>query len=156
VRNTEGMTGPPPAGEAVPGPGLALALLRAADWFDEALRARLAADGIRLTRSQAQVFAALGPGGASIADLARTVGVTRQSMHRQVAELVALGLLTTAADPDDARVSVVRRSRVGAAVVRRAGRELEQIESELARRIGARHVEALRAALGMDWGRPPA
>ncbi|MFC5381173.1 MarR family winged helix-turn-helix transcriptional regulator [Aquipuribacter nitratireducens] len=136
-------------------PTLALALLRAADWFDDALRARLSRDGVRLTRSQAQVFAALDPGGSSIAALARAVGVTRQSMHRTVGELVDLGLLDVGTDPDDARASLVRLTRVGAALVRRAARELREVEAELARRIGARRVAALRDALAADWGPAP-
>ncbi|WP_336921548.1 MarR family winged helix-turn-helix transcriptional regulator [Aquipuribacter sp. SD81] len=136
-------------------PNLALALLRAADWFDEALRARLADGGVALTRSQAQVFAALEPAGSTTADLARRVGVTRQSMHRQVAELVSLGLLTTDADARDARLRVVRLTRVGAAVVRRARRELVAVEAELAERVGEDHVAALRDVLAQDWGSPP-
>lgn len=137
-------------------PSLALGLLRASDWFDDALRQRLRQGlGVQITRSQAHVFAALDPAGSSIAELARSVGVTRQSMHRTVGELVALGLLDSAPDPADRRSSTVRLTRVGAALVRRAGTELGEVETELARRVGAERLGALREVLALDWGPPP-
>lgn len=136
-------------------PALALALLRAAQWFDDALRSQLAAGGVAVSASQSHVFAALGPSGASVAQLARQVGVTRQSMHRTVGELVDLGLLEVVPDPADGRAVLVRHTRAGRALVRRAVSHLREIEAELAERIGADRVEGLRAALADDWGPPP-
>jgi DNA-binding MarR family transcriptional regulator len=76
-------------------------------------------------------------------------------MHRTVGELVDLGLLRTAVDPADGRARVVRRTRAGTSLVRRATTEHEGIEAELARRIGEARVAALRSALAADWGPPP-
>lgn len=137
-------------------PALALALLRAARWFDDALRSRLADDGVVVSASQSHVFAALGPSGASVAELARQVGVTRQSMHRTVGELVELGLIEVVPDPADGRAVLVRYTRAGRAMVRQAVSHLREIEAELAGRIGAEGVAGLRAALADDWGPPPA
>jgi DNA-binding MarR family transcriptional regulator len=146
MRNTVVVDGPP---------ALALALLRAANWFDDALRSRLAAGGVSISRSQSHVFAALDPSGSSVAELARRVGVTRQSMHRTVGELVDLGLVQVQPDPVDRRAGVVRLSPTGLEQVRRAVVELSRIESELSGRIGADAVAGLRTALARDWGEPP-
>ncbi|WP_380168669.1 MarR family winged helix-turn-helix transcriptional regulator [Jannaschia sp. R86511] len=138
-------------------PGLALALLRAAEWFDRALLDALAARGWpRLTRSQSQLFAALGPDGASVAELARRVGVTRQSMHSAVADLVGHGVLATRSDARDARAVVVTLTPRGQQLVREALRELGALEQVLAGRIGQDAVTALRDALARPWGEPPA
>lgn len=137
-------------------PGLALSLLRAAEWFDEALLESLERRGWpRLTRSQSQLFAALGPDGASVAELARRVGVTRQSMHHAVGSLVREGILTTHADQHDARAVVVALSPRGRRLVAAAQQELGALEVELAARIGTSAVAHLRAALALPWGAPP-
>lgn len=137
-------------------PGLALSLLRAAEWFDEALRQRLEALGWpRLTHSQSQMFAALGPDGASVAELARRVGVTRQSMHHAVSALVTAGILRTSEDHRDARAHVVTLTPRGRRLVVTARTELDAIEDELALRIGAAAVDGLRTAVAVSWGEPP-
>jgi DNA-binding MarR family transcriptional regulator len=144
-----------PSSELPPG-RLALSLLRAADWLDDALLARLARDGWpELTRSQAQVFAHLDRHGTSIAELARRIGITRQSAHALVESLVGHGFVELRPDPDDRRVRLVVLSGEGARLVRRANRHLRTLEDELAERIGAGRVRALRRALAAELGPPP-
>lgn len=135
---------------------LALALLRTADWLDDALLARLARDGWPvLTRSQAQVFAHLDRDGTSISELARRLGVTRQSAHALVEGLVELGVVELRPDPGDRRLRLVALTSEGRRLVRRADRHLRDLEDELARRIGAGRVRSLRRALVADPGPPP-
>jgi DNA-binding MarR family transcriptional regulator len=130
--------------------------MRAADWFNDALLARLQGDGWpRLNRSQALVLAELDGAGSHPAELARQLGMTRQSMQQLVGTLDAFGLVCMTPREDDRRSKVVTLTPDGheaVAAVRRHGKALER---ELGRRIGREHVDALRLALGSEWGRTP-
>lgn len=140
--------------EAVP---LAAGLLSGADWFNEALLAELAASGWpRLSRNQAQVFPLLTEHGVSQAEIARALGITRQSAHNLVRELVDLAILEQRPDDADRRLSLVVLTERGTRLAHDAGRLLASFEEELAVRIGADAVTALRRALATDWGPPPA
>ena len=136
--------------------GLAIALLRASDWFNDALLARLVDRGWpALNRSQSLTFANLDPHGSRPAELARRVGISRQSMQKLIEELVDHGLVTVAADPDDRRAKVVMLTPRGRRLTQSAADILQQIEAELADRVGHPTVSALRRALDADWGPPP-
>ncbi|MEU0384199.1 MarR family winged helix-turn-helix transcriptional regulator [Streptomyces chartreusis] len=94
--------------------------------------------------------------GASIAELARRLGVSAPTAHQWVHELVALGAVTVESDPRSARSKLVLLSEAG---VRRRAETMEilaGLEDALAGRIGADAVTALRAALEAPWGSPEA
>jgi DNA-binding MarR family transcriptional regulator len=134
---------------------LALDLLLAADWMNDALLARLRARGWPpLMRSHALVFAHL-QGDVHPAGLARRLGITRQSTQALLDQLIAWELVRYEADPADARRLFVRVDRRGRRLLTTVRRELDALESTLAERIGARHVEQLRTILALDWGDPP-
>ncbi|GAB2823619.1 MarR family winged helix-turn-helix transcriptional regulator [Streptomyces daliensis] len=125
-------------------------------WFEEALLSALAAAGeTPVTPTQARLFAVLDERGTTVSELARRMGVTRQTAHQAVHELVAGGLLEQLPDPDSGRRRLIRRTEAGERVHHRAGRVLADLERELADRIGASTVAALRAALETPWGQPP-
>jgi DNA-binding MarR family transcriptional regulator len=133
--------------------GLAAALLEASDWLNEALLDELALRGWpRLTRTQSQVFLHLGAGRRP-AELARRVGITRQSMQTLLQGLEEEGLV--AQERQAARAVLVRLAPRGEALVADARTALRGLERELERRIGASHVRALRSALAADWGARP-
>jgi DNA-binding MarR family transcriptional regulator len=136
---------------------LAAGLVAAAEWFNGALLDQLADRGWpRLSRNQSQVFPLLSAeGSASPSDIARGLGITRQSAHTLLGQLVDLGILERAADPADGRRTLVALSARGRALARDAREILAELEAELARRIGEDAVEALRRALAADWGDPP-
>lgn len=135
---------------------LAASLLHAAEWFNTALLTRLTALGWpTLSRSQSQVFPLLDPGGTSQAELARRLGITRQSTHVLIRDLERLGLLERRPSAEDGRVMLVCLDARGAALARDAARILVALEAELADRIGAEPVDALARAMRCDWG-PPA
>lgn len=139
-----------------PQPGLAIALLRASDWFDAALRARLEALGWPgLNRSQSLVFANLDRDGVRPAELARRVGVSRQSMQALLEGLVDHDLVAVEDDPHDGRATRCVLTARGRRLVAAAGEELRGVEAELASRIGRAAVADLRCALDHDWGDPP-
>jgi len=137
-------------------PSLGRLLLERERWLDRAVRARLAAQGLpELGRSHSLVFAHLDREGTRISELARRAGVSRQSTHQAVGELVAAGLVELAEDPAHRQARLVRLTDRGRRVDAAAGRAFREAEAELERRIGAARVRDLRAALSADWG-PPA
>lgn len=133
--------------------GLAYALLRASDWFNDALLVRLETAGWpRLNRTQSLTFASLGPDGTRPADLARSVGISRQSMQTLLADLADHGLVEVTDDPADRRAKIVRVSDRGRHLASDASGILADLEGELAGRIGAPAVAALREVLDHEWG----
>ncbi|WP_079191248.1 MarR family transcriptional regulator [Streptomyces sp. CB00455] len=139
-----------------PAPNLPQLLTQAKRWFEDALLAGMrSADEQPVSAAQAAVFATLDDGGTSIAELARRIGVTRQTAHQAVHSLVGLGLLEQVPDPASARSTLVRVTVEGARVHRRALATITVIEDVLADRIGAAATEALRSALTQPWGEPP-
>ncbi|MFJ3207321.1 MarR family winged helix-turn-helix transcriptional regulator [Streptomyces flaveolus] len=133
-----------------------LLLAGAKRWFDDALMASMRAAGEQpLSSAQGQVFALLDPEGTTVAELARRLGVTRQTAHQAVHGLLALGLLEQVPDPSSARNRLIRITAEGVRVHRRAQATLAVIEDALAERIGAEAATALRTALTLPRGEPP-
>ncbi|MEU5002268.1 MarR family winged helix-turn-helix transcriptional regulator [Streptomyces sp. NPDC021622] len=125
-------------------------------WFEEGLLAALEADGTTpVSPTQAQLFAVLDDQGTTVSELARRMGVTRQTAHQAVHGLVAAGLLEQVPDPASARQRLIRRTREGEHAHRQAGLILERLEEQLAERIGRETVDTLRTTLEAPWGQPP-
>lgn len=139
-----------------PAPNLPQLLTEAKRWFDDALLASMEAAGEQpVTVAQAAVFATLDEQGTTISELARRIGVTRQTVHQAVHGLIGMGLLEQVPDPASARSRLIRPTAEGARVHRRAQAALAVIEQVLAERIGRAGVAALREALTEPWGEPP-
>ncbi|MDQ0797978.1 MarR family winged helix-turn-helix transcriptional regulator [Streptomyces sp. B1I3] len=138
-----------------PRPNLPQLLLDARRWFEEGLLASLEAAGIApVSPAQLELFAVLDEEGTTVAELARRMGVARQTTHQAVHGLIASGHLEQVADPAHGRQRLIRRTQEGARTHRKALGVLERLEEELEARIGIDMVAALRAALEMPWGEP--
>jgi len=138
------------------GPSLPARLLAAADWFNESLSTALGAAGWPLlNRSQSLVFISIDDEGTRPAELARRLGITRQSMQELLRKLRDHDLITIDVDPADGRATIVRLAPRAHLLGRDAAIISAQLETELARRIGAGTVAQLREALESDWGAPP-
>ncbi|MET7802159.1 MarR family winged helix-turn-helix transcriptional regulator [Streptomyces decoyicus] len=125
-------------------------------WFDEALLATLEEAGASpVSPTQLGLFCVLDEDGTTVSELARRMGVTRQTAHQAVHGLVDLGLLEQAPDPASARRRLIRRTPEGQRAHQRAGLILERLEETLAERIGQNAVASLRAALEATWGPAP-
>ncbi|WP_447037735.1 MarR family winged helix-turn-helix transcriptional regulator [Streptomyces sp. DSM 118878] len=125
-------------------------------WFDEGLLAAMEADGSApVSPTQVQLFAVLDDEGTTVSELARRMGVTRQTAHQAVHGLVAAGLLEQVPDPASARQRLIRRTADGERAHRTAHAVLDRMEDTLAERIGKDLADTLRAALEAPWG-PPA
>ncbi|WP_030611256.1 MarR family winged helix-turn-helix transcriptional regulator [Streptomyces sclerotialus] len=126
-------------------------------WFDEGLLAAMATTGATpVSLPQLQLFAVLDEAGTTVSELARRMGVTRQTAHQAVHGLVAAGLLEQTEHPTSARQRLIRRTPEGAHAHQQAELVLERLEDRLAERIGREAADALRAALEAPWGDPPA
>ncbi|MFI8231213.1 MarR family winged helix-turn-helix transcriptional regulator [Streptomyces sp. NPDC085900] len=125
-------------------------------WFEDALFASMEAAGEQpVTSTQASVFALLDDEGTTVSELARRIGVTRQTAHQVVHALIGVHLLEQVPDPGSARRILIRTTAEGRRVHERAQATIAVIESVLAERIGAAAVDALRQTLTADWGEPP-
>lgn len=137
-------------------PNMPMLLTGAKRWFEEALFTSMRAAGEQpVTSAQGMVFANLDAGGTTVAELARRMGVTRQTAHQAVHGLVGMGLLEQRPDPASGRNRLIVMTAEGERVHGRAQATLGVIEGVLAERVGADAVAALRTALTLPWGDPP-
>lgn len=153
---SDGMADPPHS-HPTNGIGLPLgpALLRAADWFNDAFVGALAAQGWpRLSRSQAQLLLMVEPNGTSPAELARRLDMTRQSMGELIKVMMAHGLITQEPNPADARSILVKLTPTAHALGQAAAVVQVELDRLLADRIGSAAVAELRSILSADWGPP--
>lgn len=125
-------------------------------WFEEGLHAAMETDGATpVSPTQSHLFSVLDEQGATVAELARRMGVTRQTAHQAVQGLVTAGLLDRVPDPASARQWLIRRTDRGNHAHTQAERVLRNLEQRLTDRIGPDATTALRSALEIPWGPPP-
>jgi DNA-binding MarR family transcriptional regulator len=131
-------------------------LWRAHHWFRAALTAAFETqeDGVTISAAHVTLLSQLPTEGASIAELARRLGVSAPTAHQWVHELVALGVVTVGSDPRSARSKLVRLTAAGARRRSETMQMLTDLETALAGRVGVDTVDALRAALEEPWGTP--
>jgi DNA-binding MarR family transcriptional regulator len=135
---------------------LILPLLQGFFWFDDGLQAHLQAHGwTEVTRSQSMVMTNVVIGVQKPSDIARNLGVSRQSVHATINQMVEKGVLELADDPEDGRAKIVVLSEVGQQMREDANQAMAQMMAQLRRRIGARNVDNLIKAFSADWGQPP-
>ncbi len=135
---------------------LILPLLQGFFWFDDGLQAHLQARGwTEVTRPQSMVMTNVVVGVQKPSDIARNLGVSRQSVHTTINQMVEKGILELIDDPEDGRAKIVILSAVGQRMREDANRAMEGMVELLRRRIGARNVEAMIRAFHQDWGDPP-
>ncbi len=105
-----------------------------------------------MSPAQLQLFTVLDDQGTTVSELARRMGVTRQTAHQAVHGLIAAGLLEQTADPASARQRLIRRTVEAERTHRQACAVLEELEEQLATRIGQDAVQILRTTLETPWG----
>jgi DNA-binding MarR family transcriptional regulator len=92
------------------------------------------------------LFAILGDDGDRAANLAVRAGITRQSMGEVIRDLVDIGILEMAPDPDDGRAKIVRYTPEGKAFASAGYRHLRELELRFEAEFGADY-EATRVVL---------
>jgi DNA-binding MarR family transcriptional regulator len=86
---------------------------------------------------------AVGPDGATISELGRRLGVSKQAAAKTAAGLEQLGYLARREDPADRRTQLLVRTARGEDMLARSAEIFERIRGDLAARIGAPRLAAL-------------
>nr|WP_272954752.1 MarR family winged helix-turn-helix transcriptional regulator [Kribbella sandramycini] len=93
------------------------------------------------------VFATLQREGSRSADMAVRAGMTRQSMGEVIRELVALGILEMAPDPEDKRAKIVTYTDRGLEVAASGYDHLRDLEERFAAEFGPAEYSTARQVL---------
>lgn len=132
---------------------LIIPLLRGFEWFDEGLQSSLRARGWpTLTRPESMVMIHVVENMIRPSEIARSLGLTRQAVHRTITLICEKGLFRLEPDPDDGRGSIIVLTPQGEAMRHDAQQIVLRIHQELTRRIGKKSAAQLNAALELDWG----
>ena len=128
-------------------------LIQKMEWYEAYLREQQEIDGYSfLSRPLVQFLSHIGREPVRLTTIARQLGTSRQWTLRLANEGHALGILTLDIDPADKRALIVRFSKRGWNMVKRATRSMRQIEDDLGDRIGKANLTLLVELLGRDWG----
>ncbi|HYF59628.1 MAG TPA: helix-turn-helix domain-containing protein [Burkholderiaceae bacterium] len=128
-------------------------LLERNDWF-----AREIMGGIRrseyayITPSQSRLLATMAGKPTSMAELARRLAISRQAVHKTVAELARRGILEIRDDPERRNAKLIVYTDRGRQVNRAGAAIIERLEDRIAARIGRERLEELKRLLAEDWG----
>ena len=133
----------------------ALALTQATDGFRERminwLLARLADDGFDgLKANQLSFLGSLDCGVNYAAELARTLGISRQAVHKTVRELEGAGWLETRPDAQLGNQRVIVFTAEGERMMSRVRAHFLELDSVLARQFGADNLTAFQSLLMFD------
>jgi DNA-binding MarR family transcriptional regulator len=100
-----------------------------------------------LRPAHSPVLRHLPAGGGRVADLARATGLAKQSVSYVIEDLVAQGYLKVTPDPEDGRARRILYTPRGQRLLEALVDASAAAENQLARRLGVRRVESLRAIL---------
>jgi DNA-binding MarR family transcriptional regulator len=118
------------------------------DWFAEQIM-----EGVRgseygyITPAQSRLLAHMGGRPINMAELSRKLGISRQAVHKTVAELGRKGILELKLDPERGNSKLVVYTTKGKQVDRFGVQIITKIESQIAQRIGPQALAELKASL---------
>jgi DNA-binding MarR family transcriptional regulator len=136
--------------------GLLRTLVHATYWIDDGLQAYMKKHaGLSLPRAQSMAMVYLTEGVDRPSDLAQKLRVSKQATQQALKELANKGMIIMLPDPNNGRQKLVQLTDHGRDMRLLAKRALAELETELARRIGAGQLRQLRMALEADWGAAP-
>lgn len=127
-------------------------LLARSDWF-----AREIMSGVKrsefayITPAQSRLLAHMGGKPTSMAELARRLAISRQAVHKTVAELARRGILEIRDDPERRNAKLIVYTERGRQVNRAGAQIIERLEDRIAARIGRERLAELKALLDAEW-----
>lgn len=124
-------------------------LLKCARLLDERAVARVNQAGPqpKLRPAHTRLLPHIDVEGTRLTELARRLGITKQAVGQLVDDLVQSEVLELAPDPTDGRARLVRFTPKGVAAISHGLGVLNEIEAELAHRIGAQRMRAFHETL---------
>ena len=128
---------------------LGLLLIDAQQWMSQTVLQAMNQRGLELTQAEFTFLANLDCGETHASSVARRMGISRQAVYRTTRMLSNRGLLTLASDPEKGNQKIIVMTEAGRQFISAARVCLEEVEEELARRIGREHTTALTTALSM-------
>jgi DNA-binding MarR family transcriptional regulator len=135
-------------------PYLRRLLLNRSDWMEQRLYANAELNGYGdVTAAMSRLFAHLAGRPVGLSELARRLTVTRQAVHKLASEAARLGYVEFIDCEKDARVKLLGFTQKGWDMAESAEAELDAIEADLARQIGAEQLAALKAILSSPWSK---
>lgn len=90
---------------------------------------------------------AIGPDGATVSELGRRLGVTKQAAAKTAAGLEQIGYIARRPSPHDARATVLTRTARGEEMLYLSAAIFEQLRRDWARRLGGEKVRAIEDGL---------
>ena len=136
--------------------GLMTGLLEGFMWLDRGLQENLRAQGLpSVRRLESMVLIYVASGVRRPSDLARTLGVTQQSINSAMRDLEEKDLIELAPDPTDKRCKIINFAQNGLPVHRAAANIMQNLEATLTERLGGSAVQALMEGLSAEWGNVP-
>jgi len=90
---------------------------------------------------------AIGRDGATVSELGRRLGVSKQAAAKTVASLETLGYVHRIAHPEDQRAVLIKRAALGDEMLALSAHIFGRIHVEIAERLGEAQLQALEAAL---------
>lgn len=99
---------------------------------------------------------AIGPDGATLSELGRRLGVSKQAAAKTVANLEQVGYVRRVAHPQDQRAVLIERSPAGEQMLALSAEIFGRIRGDLAQQLGAAPLSELEAMLlSIDRERNP-
>jgi DNA-binding MarR family transcriptional regulator len=133
-------------------PNLKQLLLERSDWFArEIMKNVRRSEHAYITPAQSRLLAHMGGKPMSMAELARRLAISRQAVHKTVAELARRGILETADDPQRGNSKLVRYTEKGRGVNRAGAQMIQRIEADIASRLGESRLADLKRLLAQAW-----
>lgn len=102
---------------------------------------------VELRPAHAALFPHIDLDGTRLSTLAARAGISKQAVGQLVDDLEGQGMVERIPDPDDGRARLVRFTPLGQQALLHGLSVLQQLQAELADRIGASHMDALHEAL---------
>ena len=83
----------------------------------------------------------------STSELSRTLGISRQAMHKQIQKLILKGWISLEKDVNNKRIKLVVLTSQGKEVIENRMKHITQIEEKIAKTIGKEKLETLKSIL---------
>ena len=127
-------------------------LISRSEWFSRGIMNHVRrGEHAYITPAQSRLLMHMAGRPASMSELARRLAISRQAVHKTVAELVRRGILEVRADPERRNARLVVYTAKGKQVNRSGVRIIESIEQRIGERLGQDRLETLRELLAADW-----